>query len=385
MSIPYVRYLSAIVVLVLVAPLAAADRPNRAAIDELVKPFLQGKPYLGLVVGITRPAGQEVFGYGQVTLDGKQRVPDEKTIYEIGSLTKIFTGTLLADQVLCGAVRLDDPVQKYLPADLVVPRRDDRDISLLHLATHTSSLPHEPPFMKLFALTTKDSANPYAQYDEVSLRRTLAGLNLSRPIGSRFDYSNLGVGLLGHALAHASKAKNYEDLLVQRLAKPLGLADTRLRLSDEQAKRLAPGHDKDGKRTTQWTFACLEACGGLRSTAHDLLLFVDAASGRRKTPLAEAFRMAQQPWRERFGGPNQGQQGQSVGFCWFREPLPWSRSELVWHNGETGGYRSFLALIPEKQVGVVLLSNSRQHALGALGMPILKRIVENENENGPRR
>ena len=169
---------------------------------------------------------------------------------------------------------------------------------------------------------------------------------------------------------------------MQRLAKPLGLAETRLRLSDEQARRLAPGHDEDGKPTSQWTFACMEGFGGLRSTAHDLLLFVDAASGRRKTPLAKAFRMAQQPWRETFGGPNHGQ---SVGFCWFRDPLPWSKDDLIWQNGETGGYRSFLALIPEKEVGVVVLSNSRQHALGAIGMPILQKTIEDRNEAGPRR
>lgn len=184
-----------------------AAEPDRAAVDELVKPFLKDKPYLGLVVGITRPTGHQVYGYGEVTLEGKKQVPDAATLFEIGSITKIFTGTLLADQVLGGVVRLDDPVQKYLAGDMVVPRRDDRDISLLHLATHTSSLPVQPPALGLIALVSKDPANPYAQFDEARLRQTLADVKLPRPIGSRFVYSNLGVGLLGHALAHAAKAK----------------------------------------------------------------------------------------------------------------------------------------------------------------------------------
>jgi CubicO group peptidase (beta-lactamase class C family) len=355
-----------------------AATPDRAAIDEIVKPFLKDKPYLALVVGVTRRTGHQVYGYGRVTLGGKQQAPDETTLFEIGSLTKIFTGTLLADQVLAGVVQLDDPVQKYLPDDLIVPRRDKRDISLLHLATHTSSLPVQPLSLGLIALVSKDPANPYSHFDETRLRKDLAILKLSRPIGSRFAYSNLGVGLLGHALAHAANAKCYEELLVQRLAKPLGLTDTRLQLSAEQNKRFAPGHNKEGKPTSPWTFACLEACGGLRSTAHDLLLFTDAAMGRHKTPLAEAFRMAQQPWRET------DVKGVSIGLCWFRPEKAVGKSDLLWHNGGTGGYRSFLALVPEKGVGAVLLSNS-PHSLDKLGDSILKKIAEDENETSPRR
>jgi CubicO group peptidase (beta-lactamase class C family) len=355
-----------------------AAEPDRAAVEELVKPFLKDKPYLALVVGITRPAGHQVFGYGEVALEGKKQVPEAATLFEIGSITKIFTGTLLADQVLGGVVRLDDPVQKYLHADLIAPRRDDRDISLLHLATHTSSLPVQPPLLGLVALLSKDPLNPYARFDESRLRQTLADLKLSRPIGSRFDYSNLGVGLLGHALAHAAKAKSYEELLVRRLAKPLALADTRLQLSTEQNKRLAPGQNREGKPTSPWTFACLEACGGLRSTAHDLLIFVDAAMNRRKTPLSAAFRMAQQPWRET------GRKGESVGLCWFRREKGVGKNDVLWHNGGTGGYRSFLALVPEKGVGIVLLSNS-PHSLDALGDSILKKIAEDDSEASPKR
>ncbi len=359
----------------LASPCRAAE-PDRAGVDELVRPFLKDKPYLALVIGITRPAGHQVFGYGEVTLEGKKQVPDAATLFEIGSITKIFTGTLLADQVLCGVVRLDDPVQKYLPDNLIVPRRDDRDISLLHLATHTSSLPVQPPMLGLVALLSKDPFNPYAQFDKARLQQTLSDMKLSRPIGSRFVYSNLGVGLLGHALAHAAKAKSYEDLLVQRLAKPLGLADTRMQLAAEQNKRFAPGHNKEGKPTSPWTFACLEACGGLRSTAHDLLLFVDAAMNRRKAPLSEAFRMAQQPWRET------GRKGESVGLCWFQREQMVGKNDVLWHNGGTGGYRSFLALVPEKGIGIVLLSNS-PHSLDALGDSILKKI-EGGSEASPK-
>jgi CubicO group peptidase (beta-lactamase class C family) len=367
---PFALLLAVPLVLLLVADVRAEEprqADHRAAIDEVVKPFLKDKPYLGLVVGITRPEGHQVFGYGQVSLDGKERVPGDDTIFEIGSITKVFTGTLLADRVLAGAVRLDDPVQKYLADGLVVPRRDDRNITLLHLATHTSSLPVQPPLIGLFALASRTPDNPYSTFDRAKLKRTLADLRLDRPIGCRFEYSNLGVGLLGHALAGAG---SYEDLLAQRVTGPLGLADTRIRLSAEQQKRFAPGHTKDGKPTSPWTFACLEACGGVRSTARDLLVFIDAAQGRRANPLDAAFRLAQQPWRQT------GQENEYVGLCWMREEPTGSRV-LLWHNGGTGGYRSYLAFTPATGAGVVVLSNA-PHPLEALGTAVLKHLNKME-------
>jgi CubicO group peptidase (beta-lactamase class C family) len=347
---------------------AAAGRgaDDRSAVDALVKPFLEDKPYLGLVVGTTGPEGHRVYGYGKVTLDGKEQIPAGDTFFEIGSITKAFTGTLLADQVLAGKVRVDDPAQKYLP-DLTLPRRDDRDITLLHLATHTSSLPVQPPLIGLFALTTKNPGDPYAEFDRARLKTTLDHIQLYRPIGSRFEYSNLGVGILGHALVGAAKSTSYEDLLIQRILGPLSLGDTRIHLSAAQTKRLAPGRTDKGKPTSNWTFACLEGCGGIRSTADDLLTFADASLGRRKTPLERAFHMAHEAWREL---PHKGD---FIGFCWIRQESSKGGGVTVWHNGGTGGYRTFLGLKPRSGVGVVVLSNS-PHSVDALGTAILDHL-----------
>ncbi|MEX0724773.1 MAG: serine hydrolase domain-containing protein [Planctomycetaceae bacterium] len=354
-------------------PAASRAADIKSAIDEIITPFLEDKPYLGLVVGITQSTGREILGYGHVTLAGERQTPDGETLFEIGSITKAFTGTLLADQVLAGTVRLDDPVQKHLPDGLTVPRRNDRDITLLHLATHTSSLPVQPPLIGLFALTTKDPSNPYAEYGLDHLKETLMQIQLSGPIGSQFDYSNLGVGLLGHALAHAAGAESYEDALIRQIVEPLELADTRIELSDEQKKRFSPGHDRSGKETSGWTFACLEACGGLRSTVPDLLDLIDAVLGRRKTTLTEAFQMAQERWRET------GQKGEFVGLCWMRQKIPEADRTMIWHNGGTGGYRSFLGFLPETGVGVVILSNS-SHSVDALGVEILKKLDDEDQK-----
>lgn len=363
------------IAILLFAPSILYPADEREAIDAIVMPFLKNRPYLGIVVGITRPDGHQVIGYGQVTVDGKKQAPAGDTIFEIGSITKAFTGVLLADQVLAGVVRLDDPVQQHLPRGLTVPTRDNRDMTLLHLATHTSSLPIQPPLIGLFALTTKDPANPYAEYDEAQVGRMLANLKLTQPIGSRFQYSNLGAGILGTALTQAGKAKDFETLLIQRLATPLKLADTRIRLSPEQEKRLAPGHSILGIQTSPWTFASLEAAGGLRSTANDMLVFADAALGRPGT-LAKAFAMAHDSWREI--SPRR----ESIGLCWLRRKLSGGRT-MLWHNGGTGGYRSFLAIVPEKGVGVVILSNSA-HSVDGLGLGILE-CMEKEGQNSPAR
>ena len=198
-------------------PLRAAD--DKAIVDAAVTPFLKDKDYLGLVVGTTRSEGNQVFSYGTVMLGGKKQPPAADTVFEIGSISKVFTGVLLAALVVEGKVRLDDPAQKYLPENLKLPRRDNRDITLLHLATHTSSLPGEPPDIIPFAEAHKSPLDPYGAYRLPDLGKSLLAVTLDCPIGSKFAYSNLGTGLLGHALVNAAGAKNYEDLLARRLSR----------------------------------------------------------------------------------------------------------------------------------------------------------------------
>jgi CubicO group peptidase (beta-lactamase class C family) len=357
--------------LLLSVPVSAAG-PDKAAVDKLAQEFLKGKDYAGLVVGITRPRGHEVFGYGRVILNDKGQSPAGNTLFEIGSITKAFTGTLLADLVAAGKVRLDDPAQRYLPKEVVLPRRDDRDMTLLHLATHSSSLPVQPPDIPLFALAHGTAENPYAEYRLPDLGKTLERITLDRPIGCRFAYSNLGVGILGHALAGAAKAKDYEDLLVRRLCRPLGMVDTCIQLSGEQQQRLPPCHNKSGQKTAAWTFGCLEACGAIRSTAHDLLLFIDANLGRNKSnALAAAFKIAHDTWRDT------DKPREFVGLCWLHRNSALPERHIIWHNGGTMGSRSFMGFLPKKGAGVVLLGNS-SHSLDAMGFQLLELLSKEE-------
>ena len=189
---------------------------------------------VGMVVGVIEPKGRRVIAHGSL---GKAdpHPPDSGTIFEIGSITKVFTALLLAEMAHHGEVSLFDPVAKYLPKDVRAPERSGRSITLKDLATHTSGLPRLPT-----NLAPKNPANPYADYTVEQLYQFLSTYELTRDIGSRFEYSNIGGGLLGHVLARRANT-NYEDLVHSRIGGPLGMNSTGITLMPKQKARLAAG------------------------------------------------------------------------------------------------------------------------------------------------
>jgi len=243
--------------------------------------------HAGIVVGIRRGGDQWVAGYG--SFDAGQRPPDEDAVFDIGSTTKVFTTLVLAEMVVRGEVALDDPAQKYLPGTLQMPRWRGQEITLFHLATHTSSLPRLPANLWK---TIKDQANPYANYQVSDLYEFLSGYKLKRPIGSRVEYSNLGMGLLGHILGLVA-GKSYEELVSEHILRPLGMKNTSITLSPDQQGRLAPGHTSRGKVTANWDIPTLAGAGALRSTVGDLLRFLAASMNCATGPLAKAVQLCQ--------------------------------------------------------------------------------------------
>lgn len=347
---------------------ARADLPTAAEVGELVCPLLADRPFQAVVVGIAVDGADVVYGFGRAKIGGELRTPDANTVFEIGSITKCFTGILLADRVKAGVVKLDDPAEKHLPEGLKLPRRDDRDITLLQLATHTSGLPRMPPLFFLGSLLgpSRDTDNPYKHYSLKILEKELPLLRIDRPIGGKSAYSNLGAGVLGHALVHASKAESYERLLSERVLAPLGMSDTGITLSESQRKRFIAGFNDKGKRAPGWEFGCLEGAGALRSTARDMLVFARANLGGAKEPLKSALAFAREPWRET--GPDRG-----VGLGWQLEKGRKSKEWRCWHNGGTGGYRSFLGIATNGRAAVVVLGNSGR-SVDEIGGRLLQRL-----------
>ncbi len=265
-------------------------------------------------------------------------------MFEIGSATKVFTSLLLADMVQRGEVALDDPVVKYLPASVKMPQRNGRSITLVDLATHTSGLPRMPT-----NFTPKDNANPYADYSVEQLYQFLSGYQLTRDIDSQYEYSNLGGGLLGHVLARRA-GTDYETLVRSRICDPLGMKDTRITLTPEMKARLAVGHNQALESVENWDLPTLAGAGALRSTANDLLKFLAANLGYTKSPLAPAMAAMLTVRRPT------GQPGLEVALAWHIYTV--NGKEIVWHNGGTGGYRSFMGFDPKARIGVAALSNA---------------------------
>jgi len=296
---------------------------------------------VGIVVGVVDGTGARYFAYGRTARVGGQPV-NERTVYEIGSITKVFTATVLADMMVRGEVGLDDPVQRYLPDSVHVPSRSGHVITLRLLAAQRSGLPRMP---SNFAPANPD--NPFADYDAARLYAFLDGYTLPRDPGASYEYSNLGVGLLGLALArHAGTS--YETMVLRRVIGPLHMADTRITLTSDLRARLAHGYDGE-KEVGNWDLGALAGAGALRSTAADMATFVAAASGLARTPLDSAFRLTEVV--EFDAGP-----GMRIGLGWH--VIGPDSSAVFWHNGGTGGYRSFIGFDPRRKIGVVVLSNS---------------------------
>ena len=197
----------------------------------------------------------------------------------------------------------------------------------------------------------------------------LARSPLENEPGTKYDYSNYGAGLLGHALAKAAGAKSFEEALVQRVCGPLALKDTRVRLSAEHAARLAPGFNKKGKPAEHWRFALLESCGGLFSTAGDQVQFIAANLGVTESLLLAAMKDSQRMRRDA------DEPGRRVGLCWHTIPLSaGSKRSIVWHNGGTGAARCFLGFVPDAKIGVVILTNFERSVDGP-AIELLQKLV----------
>ncbi len=298
---------------------------------------------VGIVVGVVEPRGRRVVAYGHVE-KSDPRPLDGDTIFEIGSATKVFTSLLLADMVQRGEVALDDPVAKYLPSTVTMPQRNGRAITLVDLATHTSGLPRMPT-----NFAPKDPANPYADYSVAQLYQFLSAYQLTRDIGSQYEYSNLGGGLLGHVLARRA-GMDYESLVRARITGPLGMTDTQITLTPEMKTRLAAGHNAAMETVANWDLPTLAGAGALRSTANDLLTFLAANLGDTTSPLAPAMAAMLTVRRPT------GQPGLEVALGWHI--FTTDGREIVWHNGGTGGYRSFMGFDAKTRTGVVVLSNA---------------------------
>ncbi|GAB3500645.1 hypothetical protein GCM10027341_26280 [Spirosoma knui] len=335
--------------------------PLDRQVDAALRDYTTNAQTVGISVGILRNDSLFTYGYGE-TVKGTGRVPDKATVFEIGSISKTFTATLLADAVRRGLVNLDDPVSKYLPDSIPVLTYKGVVVTLKMLANHTSGLPRMASNWNTGIGFTIQ--NPYAVYDEPLLFSYLKKPKFQHSPGTTYEYSNLATGLLGTILARQA-GQSYEQLLKQVVSEPLGLQQTKITMNTGDSTNMAAGYDESGLITPKWTFQALTGAGAIRSTTADLLRYLQANMGKASSALVQDFELTHQ---QTFSDENPVQ---TIGLGWHIV----NRTGWLWHNGGTGGFRSFVGFNPTNKTGVVILTNSVSVPLDGLDWKLIKAAL----------
>ncbi|NRB62275.1 MAG: serine hydrolase [Saprospiraceae bacterium] len=295
-----------------------------------------------VAIALIDSSGTYYFNFGKTQADGKE--VNENTIYEIGSISKVFTGILLAQQVLDGDLQIDDEINNLLPDDIKVPVMGDNKITLGTLTDHTSGFPRMPS-----NFTPANPNNPFADYTVDQMYEFISTYQPTREVGSEYEYSNLAQGLLGHLLAK-NKNTSYEELMRETIANPLDMDDTRIAFSERMKAHLAPGHN-GGKVVENWDIPTLAGAGAIRSSTLDMAKFISANLGYTNTPITDAMNLSHKVRHDKAGE-------MMVGMGWHIKKG--KDGDVYWHNGGTGGYRTFAGFVKETGKGVVVLTNSSQ-------------------------
>lgn len=345
---------SAFAVVMLASAATAAEFPKTAA--ENIRQRVDKGYDVGISAAVITEEGTATFVYGNAEA-GVPLKPD--AMFEIGSITKAYNALILADMAAKGELGLDDTISQHLSARL--PRKI-ASITMRQLASHTSGLPRLPQ-----DLFIADENDPYAEYGSDELGLSLGSSQLMRAPGAGYEYSNFGAGVLGFILAN-KKGKSWEALAKERVLDPLGLKDTTVTLSEDQKRRLTPGHVGE-KKVANWHFDALAGAGALLATATDVARFSAANAGMVDSPLLAAMKTMQQPVATASGMANT-----KVGLGWHITTTK-SGGTIIWHNGGTGGYRSFSGFIAGGKRAVAVLTNT-QNEVDRLGMHLLDPSLE---------
>jgi CubicO group peptidase (beta-lactamase class C family) len=337
-------------------PSTAPVKLHAETIDAQVKSLIDGEYCTGMVIGVIDSTGTHVHSYG-LTAKVNGKIPDGDTVFEIGSVTKIFTATVLAIMAEKNELMLNQPVDTFLK-NMKIPADGGNKIWFSHLASHTSGLPLHPS-----NLNSPRPDNPYAGYTQRQLEDFLARTPLTRTPGEKYEYSHVGYAILGQALA-AKSGKSYEQTVIDRVCTPLGMKDTRITLAADALPRLAHPYTIDGDEVELWDDAPVQGAFGLRSTANDLLKFASAHIGLTKVPFALALQSMQERQTD-VDRQNDMALGWQVG----------RRLRVLWHNGETGGSHSFLACLPDHKAAIVVLANASTTLVDTIGTNLIRNMI----------
>ncbi|SDR04738.1 CubicO group peptidase, beta-lactamase class C family [Chryseobacterium soldanellicola] len=323
----------------------STDNPMRnrldSLIDQRVKTYFKDKRAVGLSLGVVISGKTSFYNYGE-TAQGNQILPSETTLYEIGSMTKTFTGILLAQAVLDKKVALDDDIRKYIKGDYPNLTYKGTPIRIRDLANHTSRITRI--FPNLWERKNYKEDNPYSDYTRQLLYQGLHEMKMDTIPGSLYSYSNMAVGLLGCILEDAYK-EQYFNLISRYILSPLKMESTRINLTGIPPKGIAYPHNANREVVPFWDVPELPALGALRSNTMDMVKYIIANNAEKLQPIALSHKPT-------FGNAREG-----MGMNWFIHTTP-EGYQVFEHSGGTGGSRSSLQCLPKLNSGFVLLSNS---------------------------
>ena len=321
-------------------PVAGKEFVLSDIIKEVIRDNVDNGKHQSLFVGMIDENDMEYYYYG-VTAPYEKPI-DENTLFEIGSVTKVFTTLILADMVEKGEINLNDPIDKFLPEDVSTPSKEGRTITLFDLATHSSGLPRWPDGFPIWNMDEQ------YQYDRDEMYEYLSNFELSREIGSKYEYSNIGVSLLGHILS-LQAGQSYEELLQERVLDKFGMESTCIKQCDALRDRFARPHILWFPTNKLNLSEDMVGAGEIRSSGKDMLSFLSFAMGLKDSDLRKSFELTQKVNRQIGDGP-------SIGLAWHM--LQKDDTMIIWHNGATYGFTSFVGFDPESNQGVVVLTNS---------------------------
>ncbi len=328
-------------------------------INKLCYKHISGGQSVGLFIGVIK--GDEVMmqGYGSVSRLSAQQ-PDSSTVFEIGSVSKVYTTAIAQALIDRGELSWDDPIARYIPA--TAGYKDD-STTLRHLAAHLSGFPRIPQ-----AWFSKIEANECDPYSVLTMDDLLGYLrndtDKKKPSMNGYDYSNVGTGLLGHILEWKT-GKTYEALLQEYIAGPLQMKHTTI--TDADSAQFATGYNEQGKPTCHWHMPILHGAGAIRASGADMMKFLQVAM----TGSGEVGDIIARTQREVAAMP-----GGAIAHGWHIDRTNgaiFGIMEIVWHNGGTGGFRSYIGFIPGKKTGIVILSNQASEELDRLAISIILR------------
>lgn len=316
-------------------------------VHENVLTYMKKKGTTGLSIGILQNGQTNFYGYGE-TQEGNGKIPNENTIFEIGSISKTFTASAVALWANARGISLNTPVNNFLPSSIPVLEKDNQKIELIHLLNHTSSLP------RLSDDIDKgwNPDNPYAHYDSTKMYNYLKTYKLTRKPGVLFEYSNLGMGLAGQILER-QYGTTYEQIIKNLIAQPLGMTRTKIILTAEDAQNAAKPHDTKGNVLPYWDFKAYAGAGAMRSTAKDMLIYAKKHLDVPTDAIGNAFKNTRQ---NTYTGKGTDGVDYKIGLAWFE--LKMENQTVYVHDGGTGGFLSFLFVCPAKNLAMIYLNNN---------------------------